>query len=807
MLVCESRSPGLRLPRLLPALAAALASGIALADWLRPDPAALLVSGALVLALGVALARSPRARALAALAICAHAGALELALRLRDANSALILPAERKVEASVAEVRESARGIRLVLDELVSADGDPTPLPARVLLLGEPGDTVLRALPPGARLRARLLLRMPFPLRNPGRPPGDGLTRSGIAALASLREPALLVRVPERDHGGLAAWLHGPRRRAADRLLAHGPGGALLAALALGDRSGLPSEAQDAFARLGIAHLLSVSGLHLALAAAFAYALCAGLLRRSARLAARCDTRDAARIAAVASAFVYAVLTGFEVPVRRSFALVAAGALALAASRTARAWHPLAAAALWVLAFEPQALFEAGPQLSFAACAALVAAARHGAPPVAGLRARITSLLRATAAASLATTPIAAWHGLPAAPLALLSNAVAVPWTGVALMPASLGGALLAALPPSRWTDLALRGAVTVADWSLAAVSWGARGELAGSGTSPSRALCALAAGVALALCRARDTRVLCAAALGTALLLAFAPPPALAPETPRLVALDVGSGDALLVQGRDGALLVDAGPALSGRFDRGRDAVVPALRALGVRRLDLVIATHADLDHRGGLPAVLSSLPVGALWLSQGSAGDPGFVEAVAAAREAGVPVREISAADPAQRLGDLRVEPVWPAPGAEGARNERSLGVRVEAGRHSVLLLGDLGTSEPALLAREGSRLRSDVLVLPHHGSRRSSSAALLAQVSPEIAIVSAPCRGRLPHPSSLARARAARASLWWTGRDGAVIVALGDSLAALPFAEWRPQCEPARALSQPAPTGSVP
>jgi len=756
----------------------------------------------------MALARSPRARALAALALCAQAGALEMALRLRDAGAALSLPVERNVEASVAEVRESGRGIRLVLDELAAADDDPAPLPARVLLLGEPGDTSLRALPPGARLRARLLLRMPFPLRNPGRPEGEGLTRAGIAALAALREPALLVRVPERDHGGLAAWLHGPRRRAADRLLAHGPGGALLAALALGDRSGLPFEAQNAFARLGIAHLLSVSGLHLALAAAFAYALCAAGLRRSARLAARFDTRDLARIVAVAAAFVYAVLTGFEVPVRRSFALVAAGALALAASRTSRAWHPLAAAALWVLAFEPQSLFEAGPQLSFAACAALVAAARHGDAPVAGVRAKLASLLRATAAASLATTPIAAWHGLPAAPLALLSNAVAVPWTGVALMPASLGAALLGALPASRWSELALRGACAVADWSLAAVSWAARGALAGAGTSPSRALCALAAGIALALCRARDTRVLCAAALGTALLLAFAPPPALAPETPRLVALDVGSGDALLVQGREGALLVDAGPALPGRFDRGRDAVVPALRALGVRRLDLVIATHADLDHRGGLPAVLSSLPVGALWLSQGSAGDPGFTEAIAAAREAGVPVREISAAEPPQRLGDLLVTPVWPAPGAEGPRNERSLGVRVETGRRSVLLLGDLGTAEPALLARDGARLRADVLVLPHHGSRRSSSAALLAAVSPDVALVSAPCRGRLPHPSSLARARASGATLWWTGRDGALLVALGERFAVLPWAEWRPQCEPAPARSQPvAATDSVP
>jgi competence protein ComEC len=675
-----------------------------------------------------------------------------------------------------------------------------------LLLLGEPGDRTLRALPPGARVRAQVRLRASLPLRNPGRRgESEWLAREGIGALGLLGDEPLLVRVPERDRGGLAAALHGPRRRAADRLLAQGAGGGLLAALALGDRSGLSTADQDAFARLGLAHLLSVSGLHLAIAAALAYGGCALMLRRSSAWASRWDTRHPARAAAVGAAFAYALLTGFEVPVQRSFALVAASALALAVSRTARAWHPLAAAALWVLAVEPEALFEAGPQLSFAACAALIAAARHGTASNRTAQARLVSLLRATAAASLATAPIAAWHGLPAALPALPANAVAVPWTGVALLPASLAGAVVAALPPSATTDLVLRSAARVGDVSLAAVAWVARSVPAGSGAAPSPMLCLLGALVALACARARATRVLCGAALALACAFAFAPPSALRPALPRLVALDVGAGDALLVQGRSGTLLADAGPALAGRFDRGRDVVVPALRALGVTRLDLVVATHADLDHRGGLPAVLDAFPVGVLWLPEGGAHEPGFAEVLDAAHAAEVPVREVSAESAPAAFGDLHVTPLWPAPGAQGVskslargeRNERSLALRVEVGARSLLLLGDVGAAEPALIARAGADLRADLLVLPHHGSRGSSSAALLAAVEPSVAIVSAPCRGRLPHPTALARARSAGASLWWTGRDGALLVGLGEPFAVLPWASTRAGCESAGRL----------
>ena len=263
--------------------------------------------------------------------------------------------------------------------------------------------------------------------------------------------------------------------------------------------------------------------------------------------------------------------------------------------------------------------------------------------------------------------------------------------------------------------------------------------------------------------------------AVALAVLLAVAPPAVITPGPPRLVVLDVGQGDAALVQGRRGALLVDAGPARDD-FDAGERRVVPALRALGVARLDLVIATHADLDHRGGLPAVLHSVPVAELWLPFGARGDPGFADALAAARAAGTLVREVGRGSPRRAVGELVVDPLWPPHSGAGSRNQRSLVVRISAPEGPrVLLPGDIDARAEAQLLALESDARADVLLLPHHGSRGSSSAAFLDAVAPRLAIASATCRSRfgMPHPDVRARLAERAVPLAWTGRDGALLL----------------------------------
>jgi competence protein ComEC len=264
--------------------------------------------------------------------------------------------------------------------------------------------------------------------------------------------------------------------------------------------------------------------------------------------------------------------------------------------------------------------------------------------------------------------------------------------------------------------------------------------------------------------------------------LLWVAPPARVLPEPPRVVFLDVGQGDATLVQGRRATLLVDAGRAVPDGPDLGRSVVVPALRALGVTRLDLVLATHADLDHRGGLPAVLEAFPVGELWLPRGTRDAPAFAPLRAAARAHDVPLRERGRGDPSRRIGDLAIRPLWPdAAAGPSSSNDRSLVVRIELEGRRLLLPGDIEAGAEAALLASGAELHADVLELPHHGSRSSSTPAFLAAVGASLAVASAPCAGRfgMPHAQVQQRVRAAGARLWWTGRDGAVRVGLGAAL----------------------------
>jgi competence protein ComEC len=778
----------------------AQALGILLADrgLLRVDAA--LVAGATAIALGATVARRAPARAGLAGVAAVAAGALALGDQLEAATAwRPRAPLEVTLEGTV-QGSGAGEGWTLVdLTEVVAAEPGAPQLPRRVRIFGRPTPVEMPALEaalPGERVLARVRLRAHRELRNPGsHPRARSLERAGIGAVGWLVHPALHVRLPEREGIRPLARLHARRAALAERLSASGPGGGLLRALALGDRRDLPQEARDAFMRLGLAHLLAVSGLHLTLVASLVFAGVRAALARSAWLAARRDTRELALAAGVAAAVLYALAAGWGVPVRRSLVLLLGLAASVARGRPGVRMQPLAAAAIAVLCVEPEALFQAGAQLSFAASAALAMAARAPAEAQrdrsSRLRRAASEGLRTSASAVAATAPLAAYHLGNTAPLGLIANLVGIPWTAFALLPAALAGAVAACFPadsPAKWVlDLSER----IAAFTLFAVgSAAARAPALGATVRPAPVWFAVAGALVLLVLWTPRTLVRAALALAVSLLLALAPPAKLLPEPPRIVALDVGQGDATLVQGRRSSVLIDAGLAIPGGVDLGLRSVVPALAVLGLRRLDLVVATHADADHRGGLPAVLEALAVGALWLPSGSRQEAGFAPVLEAAHARGVPVLERGAGDAPARLADLVVTPLWPPRGGGTSRNARSLVVRVDLPGRRVLLPGDIERETEAALLASGADLRADVLKLPHHGSDSSSSAALLRAVGAEVAVASAPCWGRfgMPHAEVLRRAEAAQLSVWWTGRDGAVMIALGQPLAVWGFGEAR-------------------
>ncbi|MCC6642005.1 MAG: DNA internalization-related competence protein ComEC/Rec2 [Deltaproteobacteria bacterium] len=785
-------------------------AGLLLADSVRGG--ARLLPLATLAALGAAPFVRARLRLVLSIAAVLTASAGGLAERLERAIAERpSVPFTRTLEGRVV-ARDTRPGwIRLDLREVAPADGGGA-VPGALRVEGKLDAAVggeARAIVAGDRIRARVVLEAPRTLRNPGgRDASHPLAREGIGAVGRLVDPLLIVRRVDdaASDARRAGWIERLRARAGERLAREGPGGELLRALACGERAAVANATRLAFQELGLSHLLSVSGLHLVLVAGLAYGAAAGVLRRIPRLTACHDVRRLALAGAFVSACFYALFAGFEVPVQRSLVFVGAGALALARRRPLRTRSALVAAGLLVLAARPTALFDAGAQMSFAASAALLALRREGTTSAGSgallgrLRSGLHGLISTSAAATAATAPIAATHLGVIAPAGLVANLAFVPWTGIALLPAALAGAALAAAPGELALEtVAIAGCAQIASWTsevteqLAAWTPDLR-----PAPPPGAVRLAACAGLALAAVRAPALGLRVFAAALSCLLLATARPAPIAPQPPRAVFLDVGQGDAILVQGREGVLLVDAGLALPDGLDLGRSVVVPALAALGVSHLDLVIVTHGDTDHRGGVPAVLRGISVGEVWLPAGALADPAFAQIRDVARSRFVGVSEVSAGEPARRIGDLVVTPLWPPAGdAPSGSNNRSIVVRVATPDASLVLPGDAEAESELALVASGADLRGDVLKLGHHGSRTSTTQALLAAVLPRAAIASAPCAGRfgMPHPEVVERLGAAGVPWYWTGRDGAVLVALSPDLGVRAFGGEPLACLPGR------------
>jgi competence protein ComEC len=779
-------------------LVLAQAAGILAADrgWLSSRVVVCLAVGA---ALAAICARRGAVRLSLACVIAFCAGAWALEVRLEQAHDTQPeRPEEIDLEGRVSWVVRSTGRVELELTGLAAVEPHRPPPPKRILVRDwdaeQPTASPLRQTLPGDRLRLRARLRPPRFAANPGGPRRErALARLGVAAVGTLVHPELIARLPEAEGLRPLRRLHELRFRCAERLGALGPGGELLSALGVGERGGLSEASRTTFRRLGISHLLAVSGLHLGLVAALCFRLVHSVLATFSFLALRVCPRRAALAVTVATVFSYALLAGWGVPVRRALVLVLFLAATLGARRVARWTDALAGAALVVLGFEPQALFDPGAQLSFAVSAALLASVPRGARDsgTGSWRGRSAELLRASATATAVTAPLATLQLGTFSNWGLVANFLMIPWTALVLLPLSLLATLLGAL------DLAglvsplwiLRAAERIAAVTLAVVTEAARFLPDAERARPGFSVLVVATACSLLVLRLRSTGWRLVGATGVAALVTTAPPASISPSVPRAVFLDVGQGDATLIQGRGGTVLVDGGAAWPGGGNRGRFTVAPALRALGVERLDLVVVSHGDLDHRGGIPSLLQAFPVGAVWLPRGTREHVAYAELREVARRRGTPVVERGRADGSERIGDITVTPLWPPWPNEGlSDNDRSLVLRIELAGSRLLLPGDIEIEAESQLTSSDEVLRADVLKLPHHGSRSSSSAVFLEAVDGALAVASASWQGRfgMPHASVMERAAVAGYTLWWTGRDGAVLVGLGDPLWVR---GWRP------------------
>lgn len=684
-----------------------------------------------------------------------------------------------RLEGHLEEVVQAPTGLRGVL-AVARVDGAPARFRAR---LAFQGPVAARA---GQRVLLESRLRLLRPAANPGERDGLGAwERRGLVASGSAAGPAVVPLSPAPAAG---AWLDGARAaldRTAARVAPDADAARLYAALAAGLRADLGPDLEDAFARSGLAHVLSVSGLHVAALALVALGLLRRLLVRVPwRLLRRVDARRVAAPLAVPLLWGYVAFTGNQGPAVRSALMASAWLLGLLLQRRSDAANALCLAALVLFAADPGALADLSLQLSVLSVLGLVvlAPALRAAVPVplpspsaarglpllvARTREALLGAACASAAAVASTAPLlaASFHRLGWA--GLLSNVVCLPLNAAVSVAAALGAAAHTAAPSLAVPVVALG---TWLAWLLVAAArlfaelpWASVPVAAAPAWVAAAWWTGLAA-AALARGRARSLALLAPLA---ALAFAWMQVRPSSRGQLEVTFLAVGHGDAVYVGSAGTHLLIDGGGSPLGG-DVGRRVVVPFLRERRVSVLDAAALTHPHPDHARGLAEVLRAVPARRLWLGRGAGQGPLVREVLTAA--AGADVLRLQAGA-AFTLGEAHVEVLGPPRDALllESENDRSLVLKLTHGQVSFLLPGDVEEAGEEALAPGPVT----VLKAPHHGSDTSSTPGFVAATRPRHVVfcVGADHRFAFPRAEVVERWTRAGARCHRTDVDGAV------------------------------------
>ena len=587
----------------------------------------------------------------------------------------------------------------------------------------------------------------------------------------------------------LRYWLESGRRAimlSIDGCL-EGPARGIAMALLLGEKAWLSNDLKEAFARAGIGHLLAVSGIHMALAALLIGGIARNLLLRSEWITLRFPVKKLATSLALIGAVTYAGLAGFSPSAVRAMIMIIAFGTAFLIDRPQTPLNSLALAAWALLIFNPLYLFDISFQLSFAAVFFLVmfssylrSAPKEEKPDGRNIfRTYIGGFILVSLIATLATTPFVAWHFQRICLVGLLANLLVVPLTSFVILPGLLFGTILLPFFPEL-TSCLWQGAGWLLDYLVVFIhfvsgwSWSALwiprpsilqvflfylflGSLALTRRwKTSRALAVIFSALLLSVSAHREWTFSHYKGI-------------------KLHVLDVGQGTSQVVELPEGKLMVmDGGGLRSPYFDTGERIVAPFIRQLGYRKIDVIVLSHPEQDHMGGLAALIRQFSVGELWTNEDISKNLSWKRLMEACSQHGVRHR-VWREGGTEYIGDIRVH-VWPSTGCENARgyNGRSLVLELFFGKRSILLTGDIGRNREKCLLKEGLG-PVDVLVVPHHGSKTSSGSEFVGQIRPEIAIVPVGWRNSLglPSPKVLQRYREVGSSILRTDLDGTVCI----------------------------------
>ncbi|MCG6917085.1 MAG: DNA internalization-related competence protein ComEC/Rec2 [Deltaproteobacteria bacterium] len=604
---------------------------------------------------------------------------------------------------------------------------------------------------------------------------------------------------PERNFNYFLDVLRNRIRTFIDRWLPPSLAG-LYRSLLLGERYALSADLRELLYNAGIGHLLAISGLHLGLVAAFAFLLCHFVSLRITAVAARWGARPVAALTAFPIALVYGLLTGMALPALRATLMLAVFTLSLVVQREKDLQNSLLLAALIILAIYPEALFAASFQLSFIGVAALILILplvplprrllpqddksdkfRH-------LGLRLYQFICGSLMIFLYTTPLVLYHFHRFTALGILSNLLAVPVVAFLVLPAGLLAVFLLPLSSSlagfflTLGSLGLSLVVTLSA-KLASLTW------ATFWPGSPRIWQVLLAYLLLLLSFVKTNRrcrfslmVVCSLFLMGSWVIPLHFPSG--KSLLRVTFLDVSQGNSAVVElPGNRIMLIDGGGFHGSSFDLGRYVLAPYLWHRRITRLHTMVLSHPHPDHYQGLTFVAKHFPIKQFWHSNVCSRDPsirGLLTTLAAKKVAFMGPRELVSN---QNINGVDLKVLHPSPDFTGSSrtltdkeiNNLSLVVRLKYKDVSFLFPGDIEKETEDKLARGPHLHPVDVLLVPHHGSRTSSSIPFLQRLKPRIAIFSLGFDNRfhLPAFKVLERYDALGIKTYRTDRHGAVTV----------------------------------
>jgi competence protein ComEC len=582
----------------------------------------------------------------------------------------------------------------------------------------------------------------------------------GLSCAASVTEGRRIVPMGKGDLGFPFELLERARRPIreffAERLSPRNQ--ALFQALILGEQEGVRPDLRELFTVTGLGHVLSVSGLHVALVAWLSFALIKRVLSLSYEWALRIDLRKAAALFTSIPVVAYTCLAGFQVPSQRSMMMVLAFLFSMILAREKDVWSTLALAALVVLAADPQSIFTISFQLSFLAVVGILWLA-PGIFSLISFKAYdirkgvlyrfygyFCGLASVTISAMLFLLPVTSFYFHRVSLVSLLANMTALPVMGVCILP--LGLLAAACLPLSQ----ALANSIlAVASWGLDRMMdyvdyWSGFSWTEVQVFRPNFMEILLFYGFLFCLLSLKQLRWARVGFVLVLLILAgditywsyrthFNP-------SLKVTYLDVGQGNAALIQfpGSE-RMLIDGGGFPGSDFDIGEMVIAPFLLRSKILRIDTLVMTHPEADHMNGLLYIAEHFRPREFWYNGEQLEFPSFRELMALLEAKGIRSRTAAELKEGREICGALVELLHPVGGPLSKKsNDNSLVMRISSGGTSFLFPGDLeAAGEQLLISRSGSKLKSDVLLVPHHGSRSSSSKPFLEAVTPKVCIIS--------------------------------------------------------------------